>query len=55
MEKINLFWAIIWGMVFVTAIVGMFWNPAHSLTAVISGIFCSIFVHDYINAKAKKH
>ena len=55
MEKINLFWAIIWGLVFVTAIVGIFWNPAHFVTAAISGIFCGLFIHDYIKAKAKKH
>lgn len=52
MEKLsNLFWAIVWGVVFVLAVFGIFWNWAHIFTAFISFLFCAAFVGDYIKAK----
>lgn len=51
MEKTNLVWAIIWGLVFVTAVVGIFWNWAHIFTALVSLFFFVAFVRDYIKTK----
>lgn len=52
MEKTTcIVWAIIWGVVFVLAIVGMFWNWAHFVTAAISGFFCAAFIKDYVKSK----
>lgn len=53
MEKINLAWTIIWGFVFVTAIVAIFWNPAHFFTAIVAGIFTVMFWNDYKRSKGK--
>lgn len=54
MEKVNLFWAIVWGLMFAVAIVAIFWNPAHYFTAAISAIFFALFVKDYIETKRLK-
>ena len=51
MEKINLAWAIIWTVVFVTCIVGFFWNPSHIFTAAIAAIMAGMFWHDYRKTK----
>lgn len=51
MKHVNLFWAIVWGLVCVLAIVGIFWNPAHFVTAAISAVFCGAFISDYIKTK----
>lgn len=47
----NLFNAIIWGVVLILAIVAVFWNPAHFVTAGIAAAFCGTFVYDYIQEK----
>lgn len=51
MEKINLAWAIIWGVMFVLCVVAIFWNPSHFFTAAISAVFTYMFLSDYIKAK----
>ena len=54
MEKVNLAWAVIWGVLFVFCVVGIFWNPAHFVTAAISALFFGMFMHDYIKDKRNK-
>lgn len=51
MNKANLFWAIIWTIVFVTCIAGYFWNPAHIFTAIISALFAVLFWYDHRKTK----
>lgn len=51
MEKINLAWAVIWGVMFVLCVVAIFWNPSHFFTAAISAVFTYMFLSDYIKAK----
>ena len=46
-----IFWAVVWGIIFILAIAAMFWNPCHIATAVISGVFCGLFIHDYRKTK----
>ena len=50
-STLDLFWAIVWGLVCALAIVGIFWNPAQIALAVIAGIFCILFVQDYCESK----
>lgn len=53
MEKlINKFHAIVWTIMAVSCIVAMFWNPAHWVTAVMSGFMAGMFWAEY--AKTKK-
>ena len=54
MEKINLAWAVIWGVLFILCVVGIFWNPAHYITSAISAIFFGMFIADYIKVKRMK-
>lgn len=54
MDKINLFWAVVWGIVFVAAVVGFFWNPIHFFTAVFAGCFFTAFIVDYVRAKRRR-
>lgn len=52
-DVLNLFWAIIWGLVTVLTIVGIFWNPSSVIGAVLSGCMFAAFVVEYINEKRK--
>lgn len=54
MEKVNLFWAVVWGLVCILAIIGIFWNPSQWATAVICGCFCGAFIWDYVKEKRMK-
>lgn len=54
MKAINLFWTIIWGIVLVTAVVGIWFNWVHILTTVIAAVFFSLFLHDYIKEAKRK-
>ena len=51
MKHVNLFWAIVWALLAVLALVGIWWNPADIFVVIIAGIFCGMFVHDYIKTK----
>lgn len=51
MKNVNLFWAIIWGVVFALAVVGIFWKPCQIVVAVIAAVFCALFVNDYRETK----
>lgn len=46
-NKANLFWAIVWTVLFILCVVGFFWNPSHFFTAAISALFAVMFWHDY--------
>jgi len=50
---LDLFWAIVWGLVTVLAIVGIFWNPSSVISAVLSGCMFAVFVVEYIKEKRK--
>lgn len=54
MEKVNLFWAIVWGLIFALSVVAIFWNPSHFFTAAISAVLCALFIKDYIEEKRRK-
>ena len=51
MNKVNLFWAIIWSVVAGLSLLAIFWNPSHFLTLGISVIMASLFWHDYKKTK----
>jgi hypothetical protein len=51
MKQANLFWAIVWGVICVLCVIGIFWNPCQIATAVIAGFFCGMFIHDYRKTK----
>jgi len=52
MDKVTaIFWAVVWGIVFALSIAAIFWNPCHIVTAVISGVLCGLFIHDYRKTK----
>lgn len=51
MEKVNLFWAIIWSVMAVLCFVAIFWNPSHFFTLAISVVFAAMFWHDYKKTK----
>ena len=50
-KGISLFWAIIWGLIFILAIVGIWFNFAQIVNAVIAGFFFGLFIYDYIKTK----
>lgn len=56
MDNINasLFWAIMWGIVFVLAFAAIWWNVFHIFTLIISGGFMSAFIVDYVQYKRRK-
>lgn len=54
MNFLNLYWAIVWGVVFVLAILGFFWKPCLIATTVIAGITFCVFVKEYIRVKRIK-
>ena len=46
-----IFWAVVFGIIFVLSIVSIFWNPCHIFTAIISGTLCALFIRDYRETK----
>lgn len=52
--NVSLFWAIVWGVCFVLAVLAVFWNPAQILMAIISGSMMAAFIVDYIKEKRLK-
>ena len=47
MEMVDLFWAIVWSVVALLALISIFWNPCHFFTLAISVGFAAMFFHDY--------
>ena len=50
----SLFWAVVWAIVFVLAVVGIFWNSAQVITAIIAAAMTAAFVRDYIKTRPFK-
>ena len=45
---VNLFWAIVWAVVLIGSIVGLFWKPIIYAVIVIAAIMLGMFLHDFI-------
>ena len=45
---LNLFWGLVWGLIVVLAVVGIFWKPAIYVVAVLAAVMFGIFLHDFI-------
>ena len=45
---LNLFWAIVWGLITVLAVVGIFWKPAIYVVVVLAAVMFGVFLHDYV-------
>lgn len=54
MKAINLFWTIVWAIMLVAGLVGIWFNWAHILTTVVAAVFFSLFLHDYIKEAKRK-
>lgn len=50
----SIFWAIVWGVVFVLSLVAIWWNPCHIFTAIIAGAFMVAFIVDFVQYKRRK-
>lgn len=53
MEKVNLFWAIVWSVMAGLCLLAIFWNPSHFFTLAISVVMAGLFWHDYKENKGK--
>lgn len=47
-NALNLYWAIVWAVVLIGAIVGIFWKPAIYVVAVLSAIKFGMFLYETI-------
>ena len=47
-STLNLSWAIVWGVILIAAIVGIFWKPAVYAVAVIAAVFFGVFLRESI-------
>ena len=47
-STLNLFWAIIWGIILIAAVGGIFWKPAIYIVAVIAALFFGAFLREFI-------
>ena len=45
---VNLFWAIVWAVVLIGSIVGLFWKPIIYAVIVIAAVMLGMFLHDFI-------
>ena len=50
----NLFWSIVWAVVLVGCILGLFWKIAIYIVALIAAVMFGCFIHDYIYTKRIK-
>ena len=51
---LNLFWAIVWGLITVLAVVGIFWKPAIFIVIAAAASLCGMFIYDYVRVKRMK-
>lgn len=51
MNKVNLFWAIVWSVMAGLSVLAIFWNPSHFLSLAISALMAVLFWHDYRKTK----
>lgn len=47
-STLNLFLTIVWAVVLIGAIVGIFWKPAIYVVAVLAAVMFGMFLHDFI-------
>lgn len=47
MKSFNLIWAIVFTVMFIAGIVGMFWNPSHWITIFGCGLLAGALWYDY--------
>ena len=47
-STVNLFWTIVWAVVLIGAIAGIFWEPAIYVVAVLAAVMFGMFLHDLI-------
>ena len=47
-STLNLFWAIVWAVVLIGAIVSVFWKPAIYGVIVLAAVMFGMFLHDYV-------
>lgn len=53
-NSLNFFWAAVWAVVLILAVIGLFWTPAiWFVIAIATGLF-GMFVYDYIRVKWMK-
>ena len=45
---VNLFWAIVWAVVLICSIIGLFWKPAIYAVILESAIMLGMFLHDFV-------
>ena len=48
-STLNLFWTIVWAVVLIGAIVGIFWKPAIYVVAILAAVMCGMFLREYIS------
>lgn len=53
-STLNLFWTIIWSVVLVGSIAGIFWKPAIYVVAVLAAVMFGMFLHDFIRFSRMK-
>lgn len=47
-STLNLFWTIVWAVVLIGAIAGIFWKPAIYVVAVLAVVMFGMFLREYI-------
>lgn len=45
---VNLFWAIVWAVILICSIIGLFWKPAIYAAILVSAVMLGMFLHDFI-------
>ena len=51
---LNLFWGLVWGLIVVLAVVGIFWKPAIFIVVAAAAYLCGMFIYDYVRVKRMK-
>ena len=51
---LNLFWGLVWGLIVVLAVVGIFWKPAIFIVIAAAAYLCGRFIYDYVRVKRMK-
>ena len=47
-STLNLFWAIVWAVVLIGAIVAIFWKPAIYGVVILAAVMFGMFLREYI-------
>lgn len=53
-STLNLFWTIVWAVVLIGAIAGIFWKPALYVVALIAAAMLGSFLVDFIRVARMK-